>query len=336
MNNVLNVLYQSSDSYAPIMGTSIISLLENNKHIFELNIYILNDNISNLNLKKLNSLCESYNRKLLIIETEGILNQLKNLNVAAFGGRYTTFFKLMAISHIHTSNRRILQIDCDTIVDGPLDELCELDLDGYLLAATYDCTMNEYKELIGIPLQDKFYNGGVLLINQKEWIDDKCEKQIIHHLKNVRSSYYTADQDILNVLFRKKFKYLSLKYNFNSGFYIYGIKESLKLYNLEESYFSSEEEIFQAAQKPIIYHCMGAMTGRPWEKDSIHPQNEIFRRYKEMSPWKDTPLVSVERKRIFRIQRFLYKNLPSFLYIPIHKFVQYRYLNNMNKEVQKK
>ena len=337
MKEVLNVLYQSNDNYAPITGVSLTSLLINNKDIEEINVYVLDDKISAKNIKKLKKTCEKFKRNIYIIDTDKILHKLKDeLKVAPFKGTYTTYFKLMAIKDLKIKGDTILQLDGDTIIDGSLKELCHLNFENALIFATYDCTMNAYKKFIDIPLDDKYYNCGVLFINQKKWISDKCEEKIIDHLKNVRSGYYTVDQDILNVLFRHDFKYLDLKYNFNSGFYIYGIKNSLKMYDLKEPYYDSYLKIKQAYDKPIIYHCMGAMTGRPWEEDSIHPQNAIYRKYMDKSLWKDEPLKKVKRKRIFKMQRFLYKHFPMFIYMPIHRLFQYRYLKNMNKEVMQR
>lgn len=333
MNKILNVLYQSNDNYAAITGVSATSLMENNKDLDEINIYLLNDKISKENLNKMQKLCDSYSRNFYIVNTQEILQKLLDLNVSPFKGTYTTYFKLMAINELELHGDRILQLDGDTVINGSLEPLCTMDLNDYILAATYDCTMNDYKKLIDIPLTDKYYNGGVLLINQKEWIANDCENRIIQHFKNVRNGYYTVDQDILNVLFRDKFKYLDLTYNFNSGFYIYGIKESLKMYDLQPPYYNSVEEIERVYNDPIVYHCMGAMTGRPWEEDSIHPQNGIYDTYLKISPWSNEKKKIVQRKKIFKIQRLLYKYLPRGLYIPIHKAAQHRYLKQMNHEV---
>lgn len=335
MNNILNVLYQSNDNYAPITGVSMVSLMENNKELDEINIYVLNDEIKEANLNKMKQACEKYNRNLILIETTAILNKLKELGVSPFKGTYTTYFKLIAVRDLQLPTDRILQLDGDTVINGSLVELCNMDLNNYILSATYDCTMNDYKKFIDIPLADKYYNGGVLLINQKEWNKMNCTQQIINHLQEVRNGYYTVDQDLLNVLFRDKFKYLNLTYNFNSGFYIYGVKESLKMYDLKDEYFDTIDAINAVYDDPKVYHCMGAMTGRPWEEDSIHPQNNIYRRYMAMSPWAEEPLKKVSRKRIFKIQRFLYRCLPRSLYIPIHKWAQHKYLSAMNEEVQK-
>lgn len=336
MKSILNVLYQSNDNYAPITGVSLTSLLMNNKDIDEINVYLLNDNISNDNIKKLKKTCKNYKRKLIIVDTEKILKKLRDdLKVSPFKGTYTTYFKLFSINDLDLKTNLILQLDGDTIITSSLKELTTMNLSEDLLAATYDCTMNDYKKLIGIPLTDKYYNCGVLLINQENWKKWKCEEKISDHLKNVRNGYYTVDQDIINVLFRDKIKYLNIKYNFNSGFYIYGIKESLKMYDLKDKYYDNLKTIKKAYKRPVIYHCMGAMTGRPWEEDSIHPQNDIYRKYQKLSLWKDEPLKKVKRNKIFRLQRCLYKILPRKLYIPLHIVAQHKYLFDMNKKVSK-
>ena len=337
MVKVLNVLYQSNDNYASITGVSLTSLLINNKDLDEINIYLLNDNIKQTNLNKLKKTCEKYNRKLIIVDTKKILNKLKNeLKVSPFKGTYTTYFKLFAINELKLKTDYILQLDGDTIINSSLSELSDIDLSNNLMAATYDCTMNSYKKFINIPLTDKYYNCGVLYINQKNWKKDKCELKITEHLKNVRNGYYTVDQDIINVLFRDKITYLDIKYNFNSGFYIYGIKESLKMYDLKDEYYDTVEKIKSVYDNPVIYHCMGAMSGRPWEADSIHPQNDLYLKYKNKSLWKNEPLKTVKRNKIFYIQRKLYQFLPRSIYIQIHKLAQYKYLKDMNDRVMKK
>lgn len=335
MSSILNILYQSNDYYAPITGVSMTSLMENNKDIDEINIFVLDDNISVNNKSKMSVVCKKHKRTISFINTDKILKTLKDLGVAPFKNTYTTYFKLFALNDLPVKNGRILQLDGDTVINGSLKELCDYDLEGNIIAATYDCTMNSYKEMIDIPLTDKYYNCGVLLVDQKAWIKNKCQDKIVKHLKTVRKGYYTVDQDIINVLFRKNIKYLSLTYNFNSGFYIYGIKESLNMYNLKEPYYNTYKEVAEVYDSPKLIHCMGAMTGRPWEQDSIHPQNDIFDHYLAMSPWKGFKKVAVNRKNIFKVQRALYQSLPRTLYILVHKVGQKKYLSDMNKTVQR-
>ena len=158
MKKVLNVLYQSNDNYADLTGVSMTSLFINNKHLDEINVYILNDNISKINLKKMQVLANQYQRKLIIVGTDHIMKKLKQLNVEPYKNTYTTYFKLFGVGEIHNNTDRILQLDGDTIINGPLDELLKMDLEGTVCAATYDCILNEYKSLVDIPQNDKYYN----------------------------------------------------------------------------------------------------------------------------------------------------------------------------------
>lgn len=337
MKKTLNVLYQSSNDYAPITGVSITSLLINNIDIDEINIYILNNNISLKNQKKIKLLCKKYKRNLFLINTKNFLTTFKELKVMPFKNSYTAYFKLLAFKKIKTNTNKILYLDSDTIIDGSLSKLININLKKSICAASYDCILNSYKKLINISKNDKYYNSGVLFINQKKWESENCEEKIINHLKNKKNKYYIADQDIINVLFRKKIKHLDLKYNFNSGFYIYGIKESVKIYGLKPSYYFSTKEIQKAYEKPVIYHCMGAMTGRPWEQKNIHPQNNLFDKYLKKSPWKYFSKKTTIRGKIFAIQRFLYQNLPKSIYAQIHRLVLYAYMvkmvNNTKKQI---
>lgn len=43
--DILNVLYQSDDNYAAVSAISIASLLENNKHLKQINIFILDTSL---------------------------------------------------------------------------------------------------------------------------------------------------------------------------------------------------------------------------------------------------------------------------------------------------
>ena len=336
MSKTLNVLYQSNEYYAVITGVSMTSLMENNKELDEINFFLLNDQISKENLEKFEICCKNYGRNLTIIETDKILTRVKDdLGVAPYKGTYTTYFKLLCLKDIPISTDRILQLDGDTIINSSLEPLIDMDLNGYILAATYDCIINDYKPLVDIPPTDKYYNCGVLLVNQPEWISEDCEQQIADHLKQKRSGYLKVDQDIINVLFRHKIKYLNIKYNLNVGFYLYGINESFKIYGLKPEYFASYEDIKAACENPVINHCMGDMSGRPWEKNNIHPQNDLYESYQRISPWKDVEKAHDRRAMIFRVQRLLYQALPRGLYAEFHKFVLMQYLKNLNKKVRK-
>ena len=328
----LNVLYQSDDNYAPQTGVSITSLFENNRDIDDLNVYILNDGISSDNLDRFARLAKEYGRSVICVDASDIKKKLISLGVEPYKGSYTTYFKLLAFAHLPVGNAdRILQIDGDTIINGSLAELISLDLDSAAFSATYDCIQNGYKRLIGLKPEDPYFNCGVLLINLRYWLENRCEEKIINHLRTVRSRYFTVDQDILNVLFRSNVKPLNIKYNLNSGFYLYGIENSFYIYDLNPDVFATPKQIESALCGPIINHCMGPMTGRPWEKGNRHPQRQLYDRYLALSPWSDVPKVVKKKSIMSRVQYGLYRILPMSLYRVVHKMILKKWLYDQDR-----
>lgn len=331
----LSVLYQSDNNYAVLTGVSILSLFKNNTHLDRIRVYYLDDNILPENKEKILEIAKEYNREVIFIETQSILKRLKEMNVVPYKNTYTTYFKLLAIDSLEIEEDRILQLDGDTIINEPLDELIDYDLEGVVCAATYDCIMNRYKSLIDIPLTDKYYNCGVLLINKKMWKEYECEKKILDHVLHKRNRYQIVDQDIINVLFRDKIKYLHCKYNLNSGFYIYGIEQSFKMYDLDASIFSTKEQVEEAMAKPYINHCMGSFTGRPWHEHNIHPQSDLYDLYYAQSPWKNQKKMSYTLSTTNKLQKFMYLYFPRPVFCFIYKIMKQKRYEKINNEIQK-
>lgn len=335
MKKKLNVLYQTNNAYAAITGVSIYSLLKNNIDIDELTIYIIDDGIDKENIKRMKKVCKDFKRKIVFIDSKKYIDEIKKCNLRSYRNGYTTYLKLFGFKYIKTNNDMILLLDGDTIIDGSLSDICEIDMSNNAIAAVCDTIYNGYKKMIGMKKDDRYYNGGVLLVNQKLYRDNKYLERIIDHWVNTTNQYYLADQDIINVLFSKEIKYLDIKYNFISGFYIFGIDNTFSIYKLKESFFHKKSIIEDRMKKPIVHHCMGAITGRPWQIDNTHPLNDLFDKYLYESPWKDFKKVPQNSGKIIEIQKTLHKVLPSVLYNPIHSISQYLFLKKNNGKIRK-
>lgn len=60
----MDIVYSSSDSYCEIAGISILSLLEHNRNVKELNLYLIDNQISAENKQKLEGMIASFGRTL--------------------------------------------------------------------------------------------------------------------------------------------------------------------------------------------------------------------------------------------------------------------------------
>ncbi|MDR1264813.1 MAG: hypothetical protein LBK42_04425 [Propionibacteriaceae bacterium] len=323
----LDVLYACRDNYAMTLGVSVESLCANNQAIDRLTVFVLDDEIGQPNQDRLRAVGAKYGRDVVFIDTAGFKARLIELGVEPHKGTYTTYFKLLAVNTLPAGADRVLYLDCDTIIVGSLARLGELALDQAACSATYDCLLNDYKTMIGLAPNDHYYNCGVILIDRAEWRRQGYEERVLNHLTAVRQRYHIVDQDIMNVLFHDQFHYLDLRYDINPSFEIYGVENTLKLYRLSPPAYNSAAEVKAELAQPVVYHCMGAMTGRPWEKGNAHPWNDLFDHYKALTPWAATPKSTPRLSALFRIQRALYKALPRSLYLPIHRAVQHLWLS---------
>ena len=125
----LNVLYQSNDTFAPYLGTSLQSLLANNTALEELNVYLVNIDISQENIEKLKKQCESFNRKLILIDAAKIRRKIKESGMPEYQGfrkNNMSLMKIFAIDDI--PEETVLYIDCDTIIAGSLAGLCAVNM----------------------------------------------------------------------------------------------------------------------------------------------------------------------------------------------------------------
>lgn len=62
----MNIVYSSSDSYAPIAGVSIMSLLHNNTDSESINIYMIDNSISAENKHRFEEMVGKYGRTITL------------------------------------------------------------------------------------------------------------------------------------------------------------------------------------------------------------------------------------------------------------------------------
>lgn len=60
--NDVHIVYASDDSFAEVLGVSLVSLFENSKDVENIHIYILDADISDLNHSRIEEVFNTYNR----------------------------------------------------------------------------------------------------------------------------------------------------------------------------------------------------------------------------------------------------------------------------------
>lgn len=135
-DQIVHIAYATDDNFAKVAGISLLSLLENNVHISSLEIHFFDDGISESNKEKLRLIAGKYKRQISFYDVGAKLNQLAEEGVAGYGCTFnkgmTAYSRLFAADILPTSINRILYLDCDTMVNGGIEDLYSIDLGGYV------------------------------------------------------------------------------------------------------------------------------------------------------------------------------------------------------------
>lgn len=278
----MNIAYSCDDHYVEQTGISIMSLLENNRDVESICIYLISKNISDTNIRILSDLTNSYNRTLIVLNFDDICY---DLNISSTGRHIETIYSKVFFSRIKDLDK-VLYIDSDTIVIRNIEDLWNIDLDN-LFMGVVETTSIQFKKKLGIPDEIPFFNDGMALINV-----DYCRKNnLIKKVKQVIDEFNgnppLLSEGVLNKVCVGKVKYISMRYNLMSGI-LYGYLHDLSY--LSTCLHYAKEDLADSCENPVIIHYLSAYYNRPWCKGCTHPYKDYYTKYKRQSPWKNTPL----------------------------------------------
>lgn len=291
------VIYHSSDLFAEVTGVSMLSLFENNKHIDEIHVLYIERGVSEHNKNLLRSIAAQYGRTLEFMAmpnwSEKLNINLKSSKAAWLGFGYN---RLFLTEFVPQQVDKVLYLDSDTIIEDKLDDLWNIDLGNYYMAAVDDCLSSHYRKIVDLPGNGTYCNSGVLLINLKKWREEHITKKFIRVLFENNGYFIYNEQSLLNSLFAGKILILPQRFNVNSLVYLFKFEELMRL-RQPYRYSYSKAELLEAKEHPAITHFTGNfyIRRRPWFKDSDHPHKDAYLKYRQLSPWNQTPFMPDKR-----------------------------------------
>lgn len=312
----MNIVYSASDSYAPLAGISLTSLLMNNTDVPEIRIFILDNQIGDTNKEKLRRTAQRFHREIQFVPlTElNVSFDMKRWNVSTFG----RLFEASSLPWLD----KVLHIDCDTIVDGSLQELWETDISHQVLAAAPDCVSDAYKTNIGMAKTDLYIQAGVILLNLKRIRQLELEAVFSRYLEDYGENLAFVDQEILNACVPESEKReFPLRYNSYSLLHLLTYPQAKRFKHVE--HMPSEENVHGAVTHGVIYHFTWcALEGtRPWIQGDTHPKKALFGHYQAQSEWSDMPPWPDARPKRKKRLTFCVGLVPKPLLTPMVGFV---------------
>lgn len=319
MNKILNVVYHSSDLFAPVLATSLASLFENNKSFEQIHVYIFEYPMKDENKTKLNLLAEKYGRNLHYLIMPDI-NKVENLGLAGVkheGWFFYSYMKLFLDDLLPRSVERVLYLDSDTLVVDDLTELWELDLQGHPAAGVIDCFSEKYYQVFRLSDGAYYCNSGMILEDLNAWREKRIGDKIRDYCKACNGYVYFMEQTAFNAGTQNDILILHPKYNVYTMMDMHSYDELLKFRKVKRYYSKSEFE--EAVAHPKIIHLTSTflLANRAWYEGSKHPRTREYQKYKELTPWKDKPDFQDKRCGKQKFVQFCVDHLPKSFVLSI-------------------
>lgn len=319
MSEIMNIVYHSSDLFAPVLGTSMVSVFENNKSFDEIHIYVFDNVITEESKNKLCDLAEEYNRNVHFLPMPDMNNdfRLGLTDVGHAGWFYNSYMKLYLDELLPGNVNRVLYLDSDILVVDDLAELWEMDLKGHSSAGVIDCLGERYYEALGLNKDARYCNSGMILEDLVEWRRKKNGDKVREYCKKNGGYVFFMEQTAFNGALQGDIYILHPRYNMYSMMEILTYDEIMKLRNVKRYY--KEQKIKEAVENPAIIHLTNSflITNRAWYENTNHPKKDLYQKYKALTPWKDTPDFPDKRKAKAKVTQFFVDHLPRSIVIPI-------------------
>lgn len=274
--NKLNILYTIDHNYYVIFLVSLVSLLENNKNKDLIKVYLIQENLSLEELKKLKELEKIYtNFELYIYDATEIYEIIKEYNIPQYRNSLVPSLRLF-YSFLIDDVDELIYLDADTIVVNSID-IGNIAWNNTILACK-DHMSELYKDKLPIKLEH-YYNSGVLFINHRMFKENNCLELILKVINTNNENLQFWDQDILNMALHEQIDTLPLNYNlFSTDVYFQNLNNLFyKRRNIIDFY--TKKEIKEAIKNPVILHTTDLYGIRTWHENSVHPYNEIYLYY---------------------------------------------------------
>ena len=210
----IKIFLPSDNNYAPFVATTIAGICVNTSS--DVDFYVLDGGITEENkekIKELNAQFKNFSVEFLRVDVD---KYFKDFVCPAQFTKST--YNRFLLPRLKPEIGKILYLDSDIVVNGDIKELFDIDLGRYLMAAvpencSADPVILECYNRLGLSKGHKYFNAGVMLLDNKKWIENGIDKKLFETELQYRDRILWADQDVLNVVFDNNYKPLDEKYN---------------------------------------------------------------------------------------------------------------------------
>lgn len=215
----INLCFVFDERFADFFKVALLSIESNTSS--SLAVYVVDCGISEKKRTELEQFASTL--KNVVSLQFGLPERIDSIENYVIPSWFSTaVFYRLAIPKIFQKLERVIYLDCDIIADGDIAELWNEDLAGCPFGAVEEDgnffnskSKERYKERIGVPLSNKYFLSGMLLIDCKKFEQSKIFERVIKCIQTSNVVFSCPEQDAMNVcLNNDEHCPLSPKYNF--------------------------------------------------------------------------------------------------------------------------
>lgn len=208
MDEKINVVVVCDDYYSVLLATFLKSIEMNHKTNEIVDVYIVNDSISQRNIQKIIDSLSLDKMTLNWIEMEDAIP--KDMNLPSVNNSYpiNTYIRILIPYFIPNSIEKVIFFDVDMIMLNDISKLWKIDIGDNIIGAVSDTIgpvkktiengIENYKEL-GLNPKEEYFNAGLQIINTRKWLDNNIPQKTFDIINNNKKYAALGDQYGLNI-----------------------------------------------------------------------------------------------------------------------------------------
>lgn len=266
----MNLLFCFDQNYQQHFGVAITSVLLNNLSS-HFDVHIITNFMEEKLKQKLDTLSKNYKCSfhLYIINN---LDKISQLKVSAHVSN-ATYYRLIMAEILPKHIDKILYLDSDVVVISPLEELYNIDLENYFIAAS---------GFSGTLVKSKGFNSGVMVVNLEKWRNEQISTKVIDFATQNRNKLPYHDQSALNRVIKQNYLIIDRKWNFQVDLSPRKIQKP-------------DDNI--ALKNARIIHYIGS--SKPWYFWISDQRKNIYELYLKKSLWSTSKLQMIFQQTVY-------------------------------------
>lgn len=274
----MNIVCATDDNFVQHCSIMLVSLLSNNQNV---SIYILTEGLSETNTRILEMEVAQYGGDIHFLIVDSAV--VERFPMPSIGGlshiSRATYYRLLMSELLPTTIDKVIYLDCDIIVNGSIQELWDIDIENYAIAASKQVGYGFEAERLGYPIEYGYFNAGVNVVNLKYWRENNVRNSLLSYIINNSSIIKYHDQDTLNAVLYDKCLHIMPQWNMTSLTFSLFLSSRGDRRNgvILNTYDKEKINIKQHVKDPIVVHYVSRP--KPWNNGCVHPLYSLYYRY---------------------------------------------------------